>query len=339
MTDERPTPKYRKDYRRPDFQIEETHLHFDLGEEETVVRSRLHMHRREGAADDAPLILDGEELQTRAVKVDGKLLAESDYRLEATSLTIPDLPASFTLETEVVIRPQENASLNGLYKSSGVFCTQCEAEGFRRITWFLDRPDVMSRYTTTIVADKERYPILLSNGNRIASGDVGDGRHEVSWRDPFNKPSYLFAMVAGRLECHRGEFTTRSDRKIDLEIWVEPQNIDRCEHALKSLQQAMTWDEERFGLEYDLDTYMIVAVNDFNMGAMENKSLNIFNSKFVLASPEIRRRTDDYLGTSRRSLPTSTSTTGPATASPASDWFQLSLKEGLTVFRDQEFSV
>ena len=240
------------------------------------------------------------------------------------------------LETEVVIHPYENTKLMGLYTSSDAFCTQCEAEGFRRITYYLDRPDVMARFTTRIEADRAKYPVLLSNGNRVGDGELPGGRHWVQWEDPFRKPSYLFALVAGDLVCHGGTFTTASGREVALEIWVEAENADKCEHALASLQAAMKWDEETYGLEYDLDIYMIVAVNDFNMGAMENKGLNIFNSKYVLAKPSTATD-DDYEGIeSVVAHEYFHNWTGNRVT--CRDWFQLTLKEGLTVFRDQEFS-
>ncbi len=225
----------------------------------------------------------------RELAIDGRPLADREYQRDDSSLTIPSVPDAFTLTTLVAIRPQDNTELMGLYRSGGTFCTQCEAQGFRRITYFLDRPDVMARYTTTIDAPKQQYPVLLSNGNRVDQGERGD-RHWVRWEDPFPKPSYLFALVASELSCHGGSFTTKSGREVKLEIWVEDKNIDACEHALRSLSRAMRWDEEMFGLEYDLDLYMIVAVGDFNMGAMENKGLNVFNSKYVLASSRNRDR-------------------------------------------------
>ncbi|MHC4894489.1 MAG: aminopeptidase N, partial [Planctomycetota bacterium] len=240
------------------------------------------------------------------------------------------------LETVVEIDPVDNLQLSGLYQSSGNFCTQCEAEGFRRITWFLDRPDVMARYTTTVRGDKAQYPVLLSNGNRIAQRDLDDGRHEVVWEDPFPKPSYLFALVGGNLQAHRGSFTTSSGREVALEIWVEPQNIDLCEHALVSLQKSMAWDEQEYGLEYDLDIYMIVAVGDFNMGAMENKGLNVFNSKFVLASPETA--TDFDFDGVEGVIAHEYFHNWTGNRVTCRDWFQLTLKEGLTVYRDQRFS-
>ncbi len=331
-----PQPTYRKDYAPPAFWIDRVDLEFDLAPKGTRVRSKLAFRRNGEAPSNAPLELMGEDLRTLEVRLDGRVLEASEYRVEGEGLTLPDAPAEGVLETVVEIDPVDNLQLSGLYQSSGNFCTQCEAEGFRRITWFPDRPDVMARYTTTVRADKAQYPVLLSNGNRVAERDLDDGRHEVVWEDPFPKPSYLFALVGGNLLAHRGSFTTKSGRDVALEIWVEPRNIELCDHALVSLQKSMAWDEQEFGLEYDLDIYMIVAVGDFNMGAMENKGLNIFNSKFVLASPETATDVDfdgvegviahEYFH----------NWTGNRVT--CRDWFQLTLKEGLTVYRDQRFS-
>ena len=337
MRDEKPKTVLRRDYRVPDYRIDAVELDFDLGEDQTQVAARLQIHRRADSPNDAvPLVLDGEGLELLSIEIDGRPLTDSEYRVEPAHLTIDRVPARFELTTRVAIHPESNTALSGLYKSSGNFCTQCEAMGFRRITYFLDRPDVMSRFTVSIEADRERYPVLLSNGNRTKSETLQGGRHRVRWEDPFPKPSYLFALVAGDLRCHAGRFTTMSGREVRLEIWVEPQNIDRCEHALRSLERAMKWDEEHFGLEYDLDVYMIVAVNDFNMGAMENKGLNVFNSKFVLASPETATD-DDYEGIeSVIAHEYFHNWTGNRVT--CRDWFQLTLKEGLTVYRDQRFS-
>jgi len=337
MASEKPKTIHRQDYRAPDYRIDSVDLEFDLGEEVTEVRARLAIRRNELlSGDPPPLVLDGEDLEPRGIWLDGAPLPASRYHVGPEGLTIERVPARFELETRVAIRPQENTSLSGLYKTSGNFCTQCEAMGFRRITWFLDRPDVMARYRTTITADRSRYPVLLSNGNRVAREELDGGRHRVCWEDPFPKPSYLFALVAGDLRCHRGRFVTRSGREVALEIWVEPQNLDRCEHALRSLQKAMKWDEDRFGLEYDLDVYMIVAVNDFNMGAMENKGLNVFNSKYVLARPETA--TDaDYEGI-EGVIAHEYFHNWTGNRVTCRDWFQLTLKEGLTVYRDQRFS-
>ncbi len=326
--------KFRKDYREPDFWIDTVDLEFELGEDGTEVVATI-AFRRNGS-HERPLVLNGEELETLAVEVDGQAWPSHQWEAEAEALTIQSVPDTFTLKTRVRIHPENNTSLSGLYRSSGNFCTQCEAEGFRRITWFLDRPDVMAKYSTTITGSQEKYPVMLSNGNRVSEEDLGDGRHRVRWEDPFRKPSYLFALVAGNLKCHAGTFTTMSGRKVALEIWVEPQNIDSCEHALQSLQKSMKWDEEVFGLEYDLDIYMIVAVGDFNMGAMENKGLNIFNSKFVLARPETATD-DDYEGV-EGVIAHEYFHNWTGNRVTCRDWFQLTLKEGLTVFRDQEFT-
>ena len=340
MSDSKPQAVLRSAYRVPDYLIEHVDLAFDLGEDETRVEARLSIRRREDLAIDpagpVPLVLDGEGLELREIEIDGEALAESGYRVDSEGLTIAAPPARFELRTLVAIHPESNTALSGLYKSSGNFCTQCEAMGFRRITYFLDRPDVMARYRVSIEADRERYPVLLSNGNRIEQEELPGGRHRVRWEDPFPKPSYLFALIAGDLRCHAGEYTTASGRKVRLEIWVEPQNVDKCDHALRSLIKAMKWDEQTFGLEYDLDIYMIVAVGDFNMGAMENKGLNVFNSKFVLALPETATD-DDYEGIeSVIAHEYFHNWTGNRVT--CRDWFQLTLKEGLTVYRDQRFS-
>ncbi len=254
----------------------------------------------------------------------------------ADLLTIHDVPAVFTLEVMTVLRPQDNTALEGLYRSAGMFCTQCEAEGFRAITYFPDRPDVLTLFTTTIVADQKRYPVLLSNGNLQARGELPDGRHFATWHDPFKKPSYLFALVAGDLVCIEDSFTTCSGRNVALQIYVHEQNRGKCDHAMRSLKKAMRWDEQVYGREYDLDSYMIVAVDDFNMGAMENKGLNVFNSCYVLASPETA--TDDDYHAIEEVIGHEYFHNWSGNRVTCRDWFQLSLKEGLTVFRDQEFS-
>ncbi|MCY1004402.1 aminopeptidase N [Nannocystis pusilla] len=338
MTEAKPAPQpiFRKDYRRPDYTIDRVDLRFELGEETTRVHATLTVRRLDGAPQAAPLVLDGENLRHVSVALGGRELSAGEYVVSPTSLTIPAPGAAFTLATVVEIRPQDNLELSGLYRSSGNFCTQCEAEGFRRITWFLDRPDVMARYSAVVEADKAKYPVLLANGNRVATGDLDGGRHFARWDDPFPKPSYLFALVAGDLRCFPGEFVTRSGRTVRLEIWVEPDNIDRCAHALRSLQASMRWDEDKFGREYDLDIYMIVAVNDFNLGAMENKGLNLFNAKYVLARPDTATD-DDYDGIeSVIAHEYFHNWTGNRVT--CRDWFQLTLKEGLTVFRDRLFS-
>jgi aminopeptidase N len=337
MSEDKPTTVYRKDYRRPDYRIEAVDLHFELGEEVTRVRSKLTVRLDEAIRGDRPpFVLTGEELELLGVWLDGRELSPREYHLAGDELTVQSVPARFEFETLVEIKPQENTTFSGLFKSSGNFCTQCEAMGFRRITWFVDRPDVMARYTTTIVADRERYPVLLSNGNRVENQQLEGDRHRVKWEDPFPKPSYLFALVAGDLRCHSGSFVTCSGREVRLEIWVEPQNIDRCEHALRSLIKAMKWDEEVFGLEYDLDIFMIVAVGDFNAGAMENKGLNVFNSKYVLARPETATD-DDYEGI-EAVIAHEYFHNWTGNRVTCRDWFQLTLKEGLTVYRDRRFS-
>jgi len=337
MGDAKPKSILRSAYCPTDYVIDSVDLAFDLGESETFVDARLELRRREdGRGGPLPLVLDGEDLELLEILIDGQPLADREYQVEDDTLSIFAPPARFELRTRVRIHPETNTRLSGLYKSSGNFCTQCEAMGFRRITWFLDRPDVMARFSVTIEADPAKYPVLLSNGNRIAEETLASGRKRVRWQDPFPKPSYLFALVAGDLRCHAGEFVTLSGRRVRLEIWVEPQNIDRCEHALRSLERSMRWDEERFGREYDLDIYMIVAVNDFNMGAMENKGLNVFNSKFVLARPETATD-DDYEGI-ETVIAHEYFHNWTGNRVTCRDWFQLTLKEGLTVYRDQRFS-
>ena len=324
------------DYAPPAFLIDEVDLDFELGEGRTLVRARLAVRRIPAAEAVADLVLDGRGLDTRAVRVDGESVSGNRVEMADETLTVRDVPDAFVLETEVAIRPGANKSLEGLYASSGNLCTQCEAEGFRKITWFLDRPDVMARYRTRIVADPRRYPVMLSNGNDVERGDLDDGRRYVVWEDPYPKPSYLFALVAGRLECVEDVFTTRSGRPVTLRIYVQPHNIDRCGHAMRSLQRAMRWDEEVYGLEYDLDTFMVVAVDDFNMGAMENKGLNIFNSAYVLARPDTA--TDRDFAAIETVIAHEYFHNWTGNRVTCRDWFQLSLKEGLTVFRDQEFS-
>ncbi len=333
-----PQPVRLQDYRPPEFLIDTVELAFALEEGETRVRARLGVRRNPAGSDPAaPLQLDGEELELVTLTLDGEALGPNRYRLPAEGgLVIDDVPDAFTLEVETRIMPDRNTALSGLYMSGGNYCTQCEPEGFRRITYFIDRPDVMARYTTTIVADKARFPVLLSNGNPSGSGEAEGGRHWAKWVDPHPKPSYLFALVAGDLVAVRDRFRTRSGREVALAIWVRRGDENKCGHAMASLKKAMAWDEEVFGLEYDLDVFNIVAVSDFNMGAMENKSLNIFNTRYVLAKPETA--TDaDYQGIeSVIAHEYFHNWTGNRVT--CRDWFQLSLKEGLTVFRDQEFS-
>jgi len=324
------------DYQPPPFLIDHVALTFDLDEATTRVTSLLKLRRNPAAPQDAPLRLDGEALTLLHLARDGETLSGNQYHIEDGALIIPDMPDNCELAVETRIAPKDNTELSGLYVSNGSFFTQCEAEGFRRITYFPDRPDVMARYTVTITADKARVPVLLSNGNPGALADLGDGRHRVTWTDPHPKPCYLFALVAGDLVAVKDSFTTRSGRQVELGIWVREGDEDRCDHAMRSLKAAMTWDEDVFGLEYDLDVFNIAAVSDFNMGAMENKGLNVFNTKYVLARPGTA--TDaDFLGIeSVIAHEYFHNWTGNRVT--CRDWFQLSLKEGLTVYRDQEFS-
>ncbi|WZZ63890.1 hypothetical protein YC2023_075260 [Brassica napus] len=332
-----PKEIFLKDYTKPDYYFETVDLSFSLGEEKTIVSSLIKVSPRVKGSS-APLVLNGHDLKLLSVKVEGKLLKEGDYQLDSRHLTLPSLPAkeSFVLEIDTEIYPHKNTSLDGLYKSSGNFCTQCEAEGFRKITFYQDRPDIMAKYTCRVEADKSLYPVLLSNGNLISQGDIEGGRHFALWEDPFKKPCYLFALVAGQLASRDDTFTTRSGREVSLKIWTPAEDLPKTAHAMYSLKAAMKWDEDVFGLEYDLDLFNIVAVPDFNMGAMENKSLNIFNSKLVLASPETATDADyaAILGVIGHEY--FHNWTGNRVT--CRDWFQLSLKEGLTVFRDQEFS-
>jgi len=333
---EAPEAIRREDYRPPDYRIETVDLEFDLGAETTRVRAKLAIRAVHDRAAVRPLVLDGDELRLVSLALDGRPLSPADYALDEKSLTIARPPAVFTLDIETEIQPAANTKLSGLYLTNDVFCTQCEAEGFRRITYFLDRPDVMAIYRTTIRADRAAFPVLLSNGNLEDEGDLGGGRHFAVWHDPFPKPSYLFALVAGDLACNEDMFATRSGRKVRLRIFVEHGKQERTAYAMESLKRAMRWDEERFGLEYDLDLFNVVAVGDFNMGAMENKSLNIFNDRAILADPETATDTDYANIEGIVAHEYFHNWTGDRIT--CRDWFQLSLKEGLTVFRDQEFS-
>jgi len=328
---------HRADYTPPAFLVDAVALDLDIRDGAVTVTANLSLRRNPAAAAGQPLSLDGVDLHTRSVAVDGVTLGTDAYRIDGEKLilaTPPDAP--FSLTTQVVIDPDANTALQGLYRSGGLLCTQCEAEGFRRITWYPDRPDVMARFHVGITADRGRYPILLSNGNLVESEDLPEGRHRTLWIDPIPKPSYLFAAVAGDLALVDGVFTTRSKRDVALRFWVEHGNEDQVPHALTSLQKAMAWDEQVFGLEYDLDVYNVVAVSHFNMGAMENKSLNVFNSKYVLAKRETATD-DDFLGIeSVIAHEYFHNWTGNRVT--CRDWFQLTLKEGLTVFRDQQFS-
>ena len=329
---QQPQAKYRHDYRAADYTITDIDLTFDLDAEKTRVTA-ISKITRQGAAD-APLHLDGEDLTLISIDVNGT--AWQHYRQEEGALILEQLPDSFTLTIVNEISPASNTALEGLYQSGEALCTQCEAEGFHHITWYLDRPDVLARFTTKVIADKSKYPYLLANGNRIAEGELENGRHWVQWQDPFPKPCYLFALVAGDFDVLRDSFKTRSGRDVALELFVDRGNLDRADWAMTSLKASMKWDETRFGLEYDLDIYMIVAVDFFNMGAMENKGLNIFNSKYVLARAETA--TDkDYLDI-ERVIGHEYFHNWTGNRVTCRDWFQLSLKEGLTVFRDQEFS-
>ena len=326
-----------QDYRPPGFLVDQVDLGFDLDPAATIVRSRLRMRRNPAGAPNGPLHLDGDGQPVLRLAIDGVEAGPNRYQLEDGNLVIADLPDAFVLEIETRIAPQDNTELSGLYVSNGAFFTQCEAEGFRRITYFPDRPDVMARYTATITADGSACPVMLSNGNPGEIEDAGNGRHRITWTDPHPKPSYLFALVAGDLVAVRDHFVTRSGREVALGIYVRRGDEDRCEHAMRSLIKSMRWDEERFGLEYDLDVFNIAAVSDFNMGAMENKGLNVFNTKYVLAKPETA--TDgDYQGIETViAHEYFHNWTGDRVT--CRDWFQLSLKEGLTVYRDQEFSM
>ncbi|KTG20712.1 aminopeptidase N [Pseudoalteromonas sp. XI10] len=327
----KPQAQYLKDYQAPQFSIQHIDLRFELAPLKTSVQSTMTINRTDES--NADLALDGVDLTLISLMVDDK--AYDDYTLEDEKLIIHNLPESFILKIENHIDPQTNTSLEGLYLSGGAYCTQCEAEGFRKITYYLDRPDVLASFDVTIIADK-KYTHLLSNGNQIESGNLDDGRHFVKWQDPFKKPSYLFALVAGDFDVLRDHYTTQSGRKVELALFVDKGNLSKTPHAMTSLKKSMQWDEERFNLEYDLDIYMIVAVDFFNMGAMENKGLNIFNSKCVLANQETATDKDYHTIESIVGHEYFHNWTGNRVT--CRDWFQLSLKEGLTVFRDQEFS-
>jgi aminopeptidase N len=323
-----------EDYRPPDYRVREIALDFALDPEATRVKSRMQVERL--AANPAPLVLDGERLKLISIALDGRALDATECTLAAETLTISNPPARFTLEVETEIAPAKNTTLEGLYLAKGIFCTQCEAEGFRCITFFPDRPDVLAVYTTRIEADKKTLPVLLSNGNLVEHGDLANGRHYAAWHDPFPKPCYLFALVAGDLGHIADEFATMSGRRVALRIYVEHGNEERARYAMDSLKRAMRWDEESYGREYDLDIFMIVAVSAFNFGAMENKGLNIFNDKVLLASPETA--TDDDYARIEGVVAHEYFHNWTGNRVTCRDWFQLSLKEGLTVFRDQSFS-
>src|SRR5882724_8697935 len=336
MRDPAPAPVRLEDYTPPAFLIDTVDLDIDLSEDHARVRSRLSLSRNPGASDArAPLVLDAEELEFESAVLDGRKLGADDYALDDAHLTVPKVPSRFVLETECRIHPRKNTTLMGLYAAESGFFTQCEAEGFRRITYFVDRPDVMAKYTVTIHADRGKYPVLLSNGNRVGGDEESGGRHYARWHDPFPKPCYLFAMVAAKLDKLEDDFSTHSGRRVRLAIYVDPGKLDQCAFAMEALKRAMKWDEDVFGLEVDLENYSIVAVGDFNMGAMENKGLNVFNTKYVLARPDIA--TDaDYVAIDRV-IAHEYFHNWTGNRVTCRDWFQLSLKEGLTVFRDQEF--
>ncbi|MEZ8543225.1 aminopeptidase N [Vibrio splendidus] len=326
-----PQAKYRKDYQSPSHTISEIDLTFDLYDSASIITAVSSVKQEK---ESSTLVLDGEGLTLVSVLVEGTEWTQ--YEQSETLLTLNDLPKEFTLTIVTEVDPEGNSALEGLYKSGGAFCTQCEAEGFRRITYYMDRPDVLAKFTTTVIADRAENPFLLSNGNRVDEGEAENGRHWVKWQDPHPKPAYLFALVAGDFDVLRDAYTTQSGRNVDLEIFVDKGNLDRANHAMVSLINSMKWDEERFNLEYDLDIYMIVAVDFFNMGAMENKGLNVFNSKFVLANDQTATDTD-YLGI-EAVIGHEYFHNWTGNRVTCRDWFQLSLKEGLTVFRDQEFS-
>ncbi|MDG1506413.1 MAG: aminopeptidase N, partial [Luminiphilus sp.] len=334
MRDGTPKTIYRQNYQPPDFLISDVDLAFDIHDGTTRVVSKLTIERQGQHA--RPLVLDGEGLSVRSISIDEAQVAESDFTYAGGKLTLETVPHRFVFGAVVDIEPESNTSLEGLYRSRTMYCTQCEAEGYRKITFGLDRPDVLSTFTVSLSADKTVCPVLLSNGNEVARSDLEDGRHKVVWHDPHPKPSYLFALVAGDLELVADRFVTQSGKPVDLHIWVEAKDTGYCDHAMASLKASMRWDEERYGLEYDLDLFNIVAVDDFNMGAMENKSLNIFNTSCVLAHPDI---TTD-LGYQRVEGVVAHEYFHNYSGNRVTcrDWFQLSLKEGFTVFRDAEFS-
>ncbi len=325
----------RADYKPPPYLVDRVELEFDLDPELTQVVASMTV-RRNPAGPGGPLALDGEDVELQSIELDGRALGADRYTLADGRITLQPPRDAFTLRIRNRIRPATNTELMGLFVSHGSLFTQCEAEGFRRITFFPDRPDVMATYAVTLRAEKSRYPVLLANGNLAGSGDLPDGRHWARWEDPFPKPSYLFALVAGRFGCREERFRTRSGRDVLLQVWVDPDHLDMTAHAMESLKRAIRWDERRYGLELDLDRFMIVASNDFNMGAMENKGLNIFNAKYVLANPLVA--TDADYANIESIVGHEYFHNWSGNRVTCRDWFQLSLKEGLTVFRDQEFS-
>jgi aminopeptidase N len=331
-----PVVHYRRDYQPPHYQILSTYLTFDLKEHEVIVTNEMTITRTPKTPAKTPLILNGEDQELFTLKLNDQDLSSNDYEWTATELKIFTVPEHFKITTVSRIHPESNTKLEGLFRTQGTFCSQCEPHGFRRITFYLDRPDVMASFTTKIIADKKRYPVLLSNGNKIETGDIDTHRHYAVWQDPFKKPSYLFALVAGDLAKISDHFITQSGRKVALEIYTAPKFIEQSHYAMTAVKEAMRWDEIRFGREYDLDIFMIVATEDFNMGAMENKGLNIFNAKYILASPETSTDLDyknvqEVIGHEYFHNWTGDRVT-------CRDWFQLSLKEGLTVFRESEFT-
>ncbi len=330
------TTTYLKDYTPPAFLIEQTDLIFKLNPLKTEVTATLLMVANPKAEPTSKVFLNGQDLTLISLAVDGKTLAENEYELTVDGLWLLSVPERFTLTIVNEIAPEKNTSLEGLYKSRTMYCTQCEAEGFRKITYYLDRPDVLSEFTTTVIGDKKQFPVLLSNGNKIKAGDLDNNLHFATWHDPFKKPAYLFALVGGDLQSVDDSFTTCSGRIVKLQIFVEPKDLDKCDHAMQSLKNAMKWDEEVYGREYDLDIFMIVAVDDFNMGAMENKGLNIFNTSCVLANP--KTTTDAGFGRVEGVVAHEYFHNWSGNRVTCRDWFQLSLKEGFTVFRDAEFS-
>ncbi|MEM9898047.1 MAG: aminopeptidase N [Pseudomonadota bacterium] len=335
-TDVSPPTTRLVDYTPFDFDVESVRLNVSLDPRRTVVTTQLLVQRKTTAKDDAPLVLDGEAIELLAVSVDGRRLSDSEYVLEEKSLTISSLPERCEITIENTCSPETNTALSGLYLSNDMFCTQCEAQGFRRITFYPDRPDVMSVFTVRIEGNKKHSPVLLANGDLINSGDLEGGLHFAEWRDPHKKPAYLFALVGGDLACVEDSFKTCSGREVSLRVFVQDQNRDKCDYTLDSLKRSMKWDEEVFGREYDLDTFMIVAVDHFNAGAMENKGLNIFNSAYVLASPETA--TDQDYENIESIVAHEYFHNWSGNRVTLRDWFQLCLKEGFTVFRDQEFS-
>ncbi|MBX9705452.1 MAG: aminopeptidase N, partial [Gammaproteobacteria bacterium] len=317
--------KYLKDYQPPAYLVKTVDLIFELGEEFTLVKTSMHIIAN-GHNGGKPLVLDGDGLELVSVALNGVTLSANEYHLTTESLILPAAPAECQVDTVVKIKPQNNTTLNGLYKSSGNFCTQCEPHGFRRITYYIDRPDNLAIFTVTIVADKARYPVLLANGNNVDSGEAANGKHWVKWHDPFSKSPHLFALVAGKFEVLDDTFTTMSGRNVKLRLFVEAGNLDKTRHAMDSLKWSMRWDEETYGREYDLDIFMTVAVGDFNMGAMENKGLNIFNTKFILANPKTATDTD-FINV-LRVVGHEYFHNWSGNRVGCRDWFQLSLKEG-----------